>query len=161
MRGAVIPMVPGAILFDLLNGGDKKWGRYPPYRELGHAAAASASAEFALGSVGASMRSPDPSETIEFEPDRASLLRNSLGRSLLWGRKDGLPESLQGPLYPIILTEGRWRKLPSELRAAIRHYGFKRSFVDRPAQYAYEQLNEHGLPTERLAEFEQAMLAYV
>ncbi len=27
----------GAILFDLLNGGDKNWGRYPPYRELGYA----------------------------------------------------------------------------------------------------------------------------
>lgn len=50
---ARIPIVPGAILFDLLNGGDKAWGRYPPYRELGHAAAASASSAFALGSVGA------------------------------------------------------------------------------------------------------------
>ena len=27
VRGAVIPIVPGAILFDLLNGGDKMWGR--------------------------------------------------------------------------------------------------------------------------------------
>ena len=35
----VVPIVPGAILFDLLNGGDKDWGRYPPYRELGYAAA--------------------------------------------------------------------------------------------------------------------------
>ena len=34
VREAVVPIVPGAILFDLLNGGDKKWGRYPPYREL-------------------------------------------------------------------------------------------------------------------------------
>ncbi len=41
------------ILFDLLSGGDKDWGRFPPYRELGYAAAASAAAEFALGSVGA------------------------------------------------------------------------------------------------------------
>jgi D-aminopeptidase len=48
-----VPIVPGAILFDLLNGGDKDWGRYPPYRELAYAAAASASADFALGSVGA------------------------------------------------------------------------------------------------------------
>ena len=30
---------PSAILFDLLNGGDKDWGRSPPYRELGFAAA--------------------------------------------------------------------------------------------------------------------------
>lgn len=52
--GAVrVPIVPGAILFDLLNGGDKDWGRYPPYRELGYAAAATAGIDFALGSVGA------------------------------------------------------------------------------------------------------------
>jgi L-aminopeptidase/D-esterase-like protein len=53
VRGAVIPIVPGAILFDLLNGGDKAWGRFSPYRDLGYAAAASAGADFALGSVGA------------------------------------------------------------------------------------------------------------
>ncbi len=28
VRGAVIPIVPGAICFDLLNGGDKNWGRF-------------------------------------------------------------------------------------------------------------------------------------
>lgn len=50
---ARVPIVPGAILFDLLNGGDKAWGRYPPYRELGYAAAASAGRAFALGSAGA------------------------------------------------------------------------------------------------------------
>lgn len=48
-----IPIVPGAILFDLANGGDKAWGRYPPYRDLGYAAAASASTDFDIGSVGA------------------------------------------------------------------------------------------------------------
>ncbi len=37
VRDARVPIVPGAILFDLLNGGDKNWGRYPPYRELGYA----------------------------------------------------------------------------------------------------------------------------
>ena len=29
VRSARVPIVPGAILFDLLNGGDKDWGRYP------------------------------------------------------------------------------------------------------------------------------------
>lgn len=53
VREAVIPLVPGAILFDLLNGGDKAWGRFAPYRDLGYAAAVSARTEFALGSVGA------------------------------------------------------------------------------------------------------------
>jgi L-aminopeptidase/D-esterase-like protein len=51
--GAIIPIVPGAIIFDLLNGGDKQWGRFAPYRELGYAAAAAASQDFALGSAGA------------------------------------------------------------------------------------------------------------
>jgi D-aminopeptidase len=48
-----VPIVPAAILFDLNNCGDKNWGRFPPYRELGYAAAAGAAREFALGSVGA------------------------------------------------------------------------------------------------------------
>ena len=55
IRDAVIPIVPGAICFDLLNGGDKRWGRFPPYRDLGYAAAAAAASDFALGSVGAGM----------------------------------------------------------------------------------------------------------
>jgi len=55
VRSARVPIVPGAILFDLLNGGDKDWGRYPPYRELGYAATAGAGADFALGSVGAGL----------------------------------------------------------------------------------------------------------
>jgi len=53
VRTARVPIVPAAILFDLLNGGDKNWGRFPPYRELGYAAAAAAGTDFALGSVGA------------------------------------------------------------------------------------------------------------
>jgi len=55
VRGAVIPIVPGAICFDLLNGGNKKWGRFAPYRDLGYAAAAAASDTFALGSAGAGL----------------------------------------------------------------------------------------------------------
>jgi L-aminopeptidase/D-esterase-like protein len=53
VRTARVPIVPAAILFDLLSGGDKEWGRFPPYRELGYAAAAGAETEFTLGSVGA------------------------------------------------------------------------------------------------------------
>lgn len=55
VREALIPIVPGAILFDLLNGGDKTWGRFSPYRDLGYAAAAAAGTDFALGSVGAGL----------------------------------------------------------------------------------------------------------
>jgi L-aminopeptidase/D-esterase-like protein len=38
-----------------LNGGNKKWGRFAPYRDLGYTAAAAAAANFALGSVGAGL----------------------------------------------------------------------------------------------------------
>ena len=55
VREARVPIVPAAILFDLLNGGAKEWGRYPPYRELGYAATAAAEADFALGSAGAGL----------------------------------------------------------------------------------------------------------
>lgn len=50
---ARIPIVPGAILFDLFSGGDKQWGRFPPYRDLGYAAARAASRDFKLGTAGA------------------------------------------------------------------------------------------------------------
>lgn len=55
VRTARVPIVPGAILFDLLNGGDKDWGRFPPYRELGYEAAARAGTAFELGSAGAGL----------------------------------------------------------------------------------------------------------
>ena len=48
-----VPIVPQVILFDLLNGGDKEWGRKPPYFRLGMEAADKAGAPLALGSVGA------------------------------------------------------------------------------------------------------------
>jgi len=48
-----VPLVCGAVLFDLLNGGDKNWGRFPPYRDLGYTAAARAGKTFALGTAGA------------------------------------------------------------------------------------------------------------
>ncbi|NRA87085.1 MAG: P1 family peptidase [Rhizobiales bacterium] len=48
-----VPIIPAAILFDLMNGGDKDWGQYPPYRELGYDAVQVADTEFELGSVGA------------------------------------------------------------------------------------------------------------
>lgn len=53
VRDMLIPIVPAAILFDLHNGGNKDWGRYPPYRDLGYAAVGKASADFAIGTAGA------------------------------------------------------------------------------------------------------------
>src|SRR5205807_5613093 len=42
VRDFPVPIVPGAILFDLLNGGDKSWTGRGPYWDLGYAAAAAA-----------------------------------------------------------------------------------------------------------------------
>jgi L-aminopeptidase/D-esterase-like protein len=45
--------VPGAILFDLANGGDKAWGLDPPYRRLGIEAVQAAGLDIDLGTAGA------------------------------------------------------------------------------------------------------------
>lgn len=47
-----VPIVPQAIVFDLLNGGDKDWGRFSPYRDLGYEACAAAAHDFMLGTAG-------------------------------------------------------------------------------------------------------------
>ena len=53
IRGINIPIAVQAITFDLLNGGDKDWGRMPPYWELGWQATEAATAgRFDLGTVG-------------------------------------------------------------------------------------------------------------
>ena len=52
-RGARVPIVPGASLFDLVNGGDKAWGVRPPYWDMGFRAVEAAGGVFALGTAGA------------------------------------------------------------------------------------------------------------
>lgn len=49
---ACVPIVPAAILFDLINGGDKDWD-VNPYRALGEQALASAGQDARIGTVGA------------------------------------------------------------------------------------------------------------
>lgn len=49
---ARVPIVPAAILFDLLNGGDKRWGDRSPYERLGRAACDAADVSHALGNAG-------------------------------------------------------------------------------------------------------------
>jgi L-aminopeptidase/D-esterase-like protein len=53
--GAVVPIVPQVILFDLSNGGDKDWGPEPPYWSLGHRAVDAAAKDFAIGNAGAGL----------------------------------------------------------------------------------------------------------
>lgn len=49
-----VPIVPQAILMDLLNGGNKDWGLHSPYRDMGYAAFVAADDNaFSLGTVGA------------------------------------------------------------------------------------------------------------
>jgi D-aminopeptidase len=58
--GITLPVAVQAILFDLINGGEKDWMRQPmthrpPYWDLGRDAALAAAQDFALGSVGAGL----------------------------------------------------------------------------------------------------------
>ena len=58
--GLTLPVAVQAILFDLMNGGEKDWlkepmKRRPPYWELGRDAALAAAKDFGLGSVGAGL----------------------------------------------------------------------------------------------------------
>jgi D-aminopeptidase len=53
VRDIRIPIVPQAILFDMLNGGDKDWGKRTPYQDLAYSACETAGTDFDLGSAGA------------------------------------------------------------------------------------------------------------
>ena len=50
--GVRVPIVPTAILFDLLSGGDKAWGTTNPYAALGQSAMRAASDTFEIGTAG-------------------------------------------------------------------------------------------------------------
>lgn len=52
VESAIVPIVPGAIIFDLLNQGHKDWDENP-YRALGRQAYDNAAVKFGLGTVGA------------------------------------------------------------------------------------------------------------
>lgn len=49
----LVPIVPAAIIFDLINGGNKDWGLHSPYRDLGFDAVERAEPDFPCGSAGA------------------------------------------------------------------------------------------------------------
>lgn len=53
IMGALVPVVPGAIIFDLYGGLENRWERFPPHREIAFAACNAADTEFSLGCVGA------------------------------------------------------------------------------------------------------------
>lgn len=48
-----VPIVPQAIIMDLLNGGNKDWGLHSPYRDMGYGAfKAAKKGEFSMGTIG-------------------------------------------------------------------------------------------------------------
>jgi L-aminopeptidase/D-esterase-like protein len=49
------PVVPAAVLFDLMNGGDKSWRNGMPYARLGREALAAVGDRFSLGNAGAGL----------------------------------------------------------------------------------------------------------
>lgn len=53
IAGAVVPIVPSAILFDLHNGGDKEWRNRSPYFDLGYQAVENSGTDLSLGNAGA------------------------------------------------------------------------------------------------------------
>ncbi len=81
---AIVPIVPSAILFDLLNGGDKAWGDEPPYRALGAKACEHAGQSFALGNAGAGLGA-----TVGFAPP--GQINGGLGSASFVVEADGRP----------------------------------------------------------------------
>ena len=55
INGEHLPIIPGAIIYDLPMGGEKDWGRCPNYADLARAACDNAGLEFPLGNIGAGM----------------------------------------------------------------------------------------------------------
>src|SRR5438477_485606 len=101
--GIRVPLVCGASMFDLLNGGDKNWGRFPLYRDLGYSAAAKAGETFALRTVGggigfaaATGRRP-LADAVNELTELGTLAANTLARAVARGvfearsRPGGLP----------------------------------------------------------------------
>jgi len=81
---ARVPIVPGAVLFDLLSGGRTDWGETPPHRELGRQAVAAARGDVAMGNVGAGTGA------------RAGALKGGIGSASLL--LPGPPEGDAGPI---------------------------------------------------------------
>jgi L-aminopeptidase/D-esterase-like protein len=85
VEAARVPIVPAAVLFDLLSGGETAWGETPPHRALGRAAVAAAAeaepgAPVAEGTVGAGYGA------------RAGALKGGIGTaSLVLPGLDGAP----------------------------------------------------------------------
>jgi L-aminopeptidase/D-esterase-like protein len=72
------PIVPSAVLFDFLSGGNKDWGEDPPYHRLALEACGALGETFALGNAGAGMGA------------RAGRLKGGLGSASIVEEKSGI-----------------------------------------------------------------------
>ena len=116
--GLRVPIVPGAILFDLLNGGDKAWTDNP-YPALGRAALDAAGTEVPQGSAGAGFGATTmdlrgglgtASAVLEGGITVGALVAvNALGRACDdEGRFHAAPYALDGELGPMPAPLGGW-----------------------------------------------------
>lgn len=136
--GVRVPIVPAAILFDLLNGGDKEWGRYPPYRELGYAAACAAAKDFALGSVGAGLGTTTAN------------LKGGLGSaSALVAGTEAMVGALAGvnAFGRVTVGDGPWFwASPFEVEAEFGGLGFPGAMPDDAFDWPRKGFPDKGLP---------------
>ena len=104
--GTVVPIVPGAIIFDLTIGGTMDWD-HPPWWELGHKAAGSAGLDFALGNAGAGLGA------------RAGTLKGGLGTaSVQWGGVTIGALAIANPVGSVVIPgSGTFWAWPFELEA--------------------------------------------
>ncbi len=91
---ARVPIVPAAIHFDLLNGGDKSWGAVSPYAALGRAALAAAAETFALGTAGAGVGAT----TASLKGGLGSAAASTMARAIARGVYEATPAP--GDLLP-------------------------------------------------------------
>ncbi len=90
VAGQRVPIVPAAIIFDLLNGGDKNWATNP-YSSLGQQALAAACTNYKLGSAGAGFGALTPT------------VKGGLGSASLQFSLDS-PNTVNGEIEPVTVA---------------------------------------------------------
>jgi L-aminopeptidase/D-esterase-like protein len=122
---ARVPLVPAAILFDLLNGGDKAGA--PPHRALALAACEGAGARFSLGNAGAGYGA------------KAGALKGGLG-SASFVDEAGLQVGAlvaANPRGHVVMPDGCFWAWPHEQDA---EFGGRRPGAPVPAEHGLERL---------------------
>jgi L-aminopeptidase/D-esterase-like protein len=122
---ARVPLVPAAILFDLLNGGDKAGP--PPHRALAVAACESAETRFALGNTGAGYGA------------KAGALKGGLGSASAVTEKGLQVGALvaANPRGHVVMPDGCFWAWPHEFDG---EFGSRRPGAPVPPEYGLERL---------------------